>query len=92
MEMELITKTEDAAGDAIIDAIQNVAAKHKPADFMYELGVMFAQGLAAVSEKCRDEALEGFFERLYKYNREGDEDYEEFMARIRIAELCGKSE
>jgi hypothetical protein len=62
-----ITPEEEAADDAVIEAIQNLARHHKPDHLVFNLGLLFAQGLAAASEKYRDQALEEFIYRLKKY-------------------------
>jgi len=68
-ELAITTPAEDAADNAVVEAIENLVRQHKPEDFMLTLGVLFAQGLAECSEKCRDEALNEFVYRLWKYCR-----------------------
>jgi len=44
-ELAITTPAEDAADNAVVEAIENLARQHKPEDFMLTLGVLFPQGL-----------------------------------------------
>jgi len=60
------TPEELAAEDAVNEAIGKLVNEHKPEHLMFQLGIVFAQGLSVVPDERREEALEEFLYRLAK--------------------------
>jgi hypothetical protein len=67
-ELALVTSEEKV--DAVMEAMRElVKEEYDPYSTVFTLGVSFAQGLAELSEKDRNDLLEDFFGRLRRVQR-----------------------